>query len=110
MEADQVGIQQTLQELLSLVETLKDARGWEGLVEIETDVSPVFLSLEAPDMVRHEHELITMNPDCLRIYQRTHLMHAFCNCLIDSFELFPVMDQALLVIIRVDEVVHVRPD
>lgn len=59
-------MQQALQDFFSVVEALEYSRGWEGLVKVDSYVRWEFFALAY--VVGQEHEMVTVNPDRLRIY------------------------------------------
>ena len=83
-------MEQALEQFFAFVEGLENGTGWEGLMKVKADVCFEFLALA--DIVRHEHELVTVDPNRLRVDQLTDLMDPPCHPSIDSLELGPVID------------------
>ena len=59
-------MQQALQDFFSVVEALEYSRGREGLVKVDTYVGWELLALAY--VVGQEHEMVTVDPDRLRVY------------------------------------------
>ena len=58
-------MQQALEQLFAPVEALEDGRSRECLMEVEADICCQLLALS--HVVGHQHELITVDPDRLRV-------------------------------------------
>ena len=77
-------------------------------MEVEADVC--FQLFALADVVRHEHELVTVDPDGLRVDQLADLVHPSCNSGVDSLEFGPVIDdRSLEMVASVHEIVHIGP-
>ena len=63
-------------------------------MEVESDVCLELLTLA--DVVGHEHEMVAMDPNSLRVHQLPDLMNATRNSCIHRLELGPVVDSSLL--------------
>ena len=108
MEPDEVWVQQALQDFFSVVEALEYSRGREGLVKVDTYVGWELLALAY--VVGQEHEMVTVDPDCLRVYHWTHLINSSRYLGIDGFKFGPCIYLRFKVVARVHKVVHIRPN
>ena len=77
-------------------------------MEVESHVCFLFLTLS--DVIGHEHKLITMDPDCVRVETGSHLVNPARHFAIDDFELTPIVNGSLLMICRVNQIVHIWSD
>mgnify|MGYP001626732817 CR=1 FL=1 len=74
-------------------------------MEVKTNVCLDLLSLS--HIVWDKHELITMNPDCLRVFHLADLLYFTGNLRIYCLELGPVVAHILYRVTWVDKIVHV---
>lgn len=77
-------------------------------MEIKPDVCLYLFDLA--DVVRHEHVLITVDPNRVRIDECADLVYSASYPPVDRFEFCPVVKSLLEVVARIDKVVHVRSD
>ena len=76
-------------------------------MEVEPDVSLELLTLT--DVIGHEHEMIAMDPDSLRVHQLTDLVNTTRYSCIHRLELGPVVDCSFRMVGRRRKVVHIWP-
>lgn len=74
-------------------------------MEVETNVCLDLFSLS--HIVWDKHELVTMDPYCLRVLHLADLLHFTGNLRIDCLELSPVVSHILYRVTWVDKVVHI---
>ena len=98
-------MEQTLKIFFSFVERLEDGGGGESLVEIEPNICFNFLALA--NVVRHKHVLVSVDPYRVRINLSSHFLNTSGYPAIDRLEFVPVVQSLLLMVARVDEVVHI---
>ena len=76
-------------------------------MKVEPDVSLELLTLT--DVIGHEHEMIAMDPNSLRVHQLADLVNATRHSCIHCLKLGPVVDRCLRMVGRRRKVVHVWP-
>ena len=87
METDQIRVEQTLEDLVPVVEGVEDGRGWECLMEVEPDVG--LENLIVADVQGQDEELIAVNPNGIRLEFVPQLVDFMSDFVIDVLEVIP---------------------
>ena len=74
-------------------------------------VPEVGLRERFPDILRNEHQVVTVHPDCFQVFDlAADFNHFLCNFLVDSAVRAPVVVYKRAVVADVQEVVELGPD
>lgn len=108
MESHKVDLENTMQNLFSVVERSENGTSWESAVEIEADVC--LRKFEA-NVLRCKHEMVAVYPDHLQIAELPpHINHHISQPLVDHLVIRPVSMMRVTVFRQFNKVMHFGPN